>query len=179
MSTDGSPRPEALDEATSAFVEDFAYAWGATGTPRMEGRVLGLLLVIDEPYLSSARIADLLQASTGAVSMSTRALVNVGFIKRHTIPGDRNHYFRTEDDVWGSFLAGERDYVQRTIATLEYGLDVLGDEPSAPRTRLTNARSYLNWLVGHHRKMLAEWHEYRDRILADEAEQTPTGEEPR
>lgn len=177
MSTDDASPNEVLDEAVSAFVEDFAYAWGATGTPRMEGRVLGLLLIMDEPYLSSARIGDLLQASTGAVSMSTRALLNVGFIKRHTIPGDRNHYFRTEDDVWGSFLAGERDYVHRTNAIFEYGLDLLPPGPSAPRTRLTNALGYMNWLVGHHRKMLAEWQEYRDRIRAEETPGTGAGED--
>ncbi|MDF2992865.1 MAG: transcriptional regulator [Microbacterium sp.] len=159
-----------LDEAVSAFVEDFAYAWGAAGNPRMEGRVLALLLIVDEPYLSSARIADLLQASAGAVSMSTRALVNLGFLKRHAIPGDRSHYFRTEDDVWGGFLAGERDYVRRINSTLEFGLDVLPEDASRPRTRLTNALRYMTWLVGHHRKMLAEWQEYRDSTLAADAQ---------
>jgi DNA-binding transcriptional regulator GbsR (MarR family) len=160
---------DVLDEAVSAFVEDFAYAWGAAGNPRMEGRVLALLLIVDEPYLSSARIADLLQASAGAVSMSTRALVNLGFLKRHAIPGDRSHYFRTEDDVWGGFLAGERDYVRRINSTLEFGLDVLPEDASRPRTRLTNALRYMTWLVGHHRKMLAEWQEYRDSTLAADA----------
>jgi DNA-binding transcriptional regulator GbsR (MarR family) len=135
----------------------------------MEGRVLALLLIVDEPYLSSARIADLLQASAGAVSMSTRALVNLGFLKRHAIPGDRSHYFRTEDDVWGGFLAGERDYVRRINSTLEFGLDVLPEDASRPRTRLTNALRYMTWLVGHHRKMLAEWQEYRDSTLAADA----------
>ncbi|WP_193753652.1 GbsR/MarR family transcriptional regulator [Microbacterium testaceum] len=169
-STPADAPADVLDEAVSAFVEDFAYAWGAAGNPRMEGRVLALLLIVDEPYLSSARIADLLQASAGAVSMSTRALVNLGFLKRHAIPGDRSHYFRTEDDVWGGFLAGERDYVRRINSTLEFGLDVLPEDASRPRTRLTNALRYMTWLVGHHRKMLAEWQEYRDSTLAADAQ---------
>ncbi len=95
-----------LDEATLTFIEDFAFAWGAAGNPRMEGRVLALLLITDEPHLSLSQIAGLLNASTGAVSMSTRALMNLGFLKPHSIPGDRNRYFRTEEDVWGSFLRG-------------------------------------------------------------------------
>ncbi len=159
-----------LDEATRAFIEDFAYAWGAAGNPRMDGRVLGLLLIVDRPYLSSAQIADLLKASTGAVSMSTRALMNLGFVKHHSIPGDRSHYFRTEDDVWGSFLAGERDYLTRISSTIEFGLDTLPDEADRPRMRLNTARRYMTWLASYHRKMLIDWQAYRD------AEVEPSGE---
>jgi len=159
------PALEALpepDEATRAFIEDFAYSWGASGNPRMDGRVLALMLIIDSPYLSSSQIADLLKASSGAVSMSTRSLVNIGFLKPHSIPGDRNRYFRMEDDVWGGFLSGERDYVRRVTSTFEYGLDILPEGASAPRIRLTNARRYMIWLAGYHRKMLGDWESYRD-----------------
>lgn len=151
-----------LDEATRVFIEDFAYGWSMMGNARMEGRVLGLLLIVDEPYLSSSQIAEMLQASTGAVSMSTRALVSAGFLKPHSLPGDRNHYFRAEDDVWGSFLAGEREYLTRLASTIDFGLDILPETTSPPRTRLGNARRYMTWLAGHHRKMLAEWEKYRD-----------------
>lgn len=157
-----------LDEATRAFIEDFAYAWGAAGNPRMDGRVLGLLLIVDRPYLSSAQIADLLKASTGAVSMSTRALMNLGFIKHHSVPGDRSHHFRTEEDVWGSFLAGERDYLSRISSTIEFGLDTLPDGAEHPRTRLNTARRYMTWLASYHRKMLADWQAYRDSPDEDE-----------
>lgn len=162
--TSDEMRSDELPEATRAFIEDFAYAWGAAGNQRMEGRVLGLLLITDEPYLSSSRIAELLRASTGAVSMSTRSLVNLGFIKPHSIPGDRNHYFRAEDDVWGSFLAGERDYVQRINSTILFGLDILPEGDSAPRRRLDNALRYWEWLGGYHRQMLAAWERYRDSV---------------
>ncbi|WP_408625998.1 GbsR/MarR family transcriptional regulator, partial [Burkholderia cenocepacia] len=105
--------PTDLDAATRSFIEDFAYAWGVAGNPRMDGRVLGLFMIVDAPLLSSARIAHLLHASAGAVSMSTRSLLSIGFIKPVSLPGDRSHYFRVEDDVWGSFLAGERESLRR------------------------------------------------------------------
>ena len=94
--------------------------------------------------------------------MSTRALLNVGFLKPHSVPGDRNHYFRVEDDVWGGFLAGEREYLRRIATTLAHGLDLVGEEPSGPRTRLLNAQLYMTWLAGHHLRLLAEWQQHRD-----------------
>ena len=154
--------PVDLDEATRVFVEDFAYAWGQAGIPRMEGRILGLLLIVDAPMLSSARIAELLGASAGAVSMATRSLINVGFIRPHSVPGDRNRYFRVEDDVWGGFLASEREYFGKVSATIDYGLGLLEDTDGGPRTRLENARRYMTWLSGYHSRMLADWEAYRD-----------------
>ncbi|MCU1407893.1 MAG: transcriptional regulator [Glaciihabitans sp.] len=151
-----------LDDAVRTFVEDFASSWESTHNARMDGRVLGLLMIIDEPFVSSAQIAHLLQASTGAVSMSTRSLVSVGFLKRHTVPGDRAHYFRVEDDVWGTFLSGEREYLRRMKGAVIGGLGIIPDGAAGPRTRLRNAERYMTWLEGYHRKMLLDWEAYRD-----------------
>ncbi|MBU4214445.1 MAG: MarR family transcriptional regulator [Actinobacteria bacterium] len=165
----------------------------------MEGRIMGLLMILDEPYLSSTQIATMLHASAGAVSTSTRQLVDVGFLKRYVIPGDRNHYFRVEDDIWGSFLDGERHYLQRLQDVIDTGFavipgaaargdatgpthapaeaDATGPTPEqpdgGPLLRLTNARLYITWLTGYQRRMLADWHAYRDAAHAA----TPTRED--
>lgn len=164
--TDGQDGAEAptmqLDERTRTFIEDFASSWELANNARMEGRVLGLLIIVDEPFLSSAQIGQLLRASTGAVSMATRSLVTVGFLKRHTLPGDRAHYFRVEDDVWGTFLSGEREYLRRMKSAVVGGFDLLPADAASPRTRLRNAERYMTWLEGYHRKMLLDWEQYRD-----------------
>jgi hypothetical protein len=167
--SDDADRLTELDDATRTFVEDFASSWESANNARMDGRVLGLLIIVDEPYLSSARIAHLLQASTGAVSMATRALVTVGFLKRHALPGDRAHYFRVEDDVWGAFLSGEREYLRRMKGTVIGGLGLVPADAAGPRTRLRNAQRYMTWLEGYHRKMLADWEAYRDAVSDDDA----------
>lgn len=165
---DGARAPGTqLDEDTRTFIEDFASSWELANNARMEGRVLGLLIIVDEPYLSSAQIGQLLQASTGAVSMATRSLVTVGFLKRHTLPGDRAHYFRVEDDVWGTFLSGEREYLRRMKSVVVGGLDIVPGDAVSPRTRLRNAQRYMTWLEGYHRKMLLDWEQYRDSHETD------------
>ncbi|WP_235929457.1 GbsR/MarR family transcriptional regulator [Cellulomonas citrea] len=188
--TDAPPALPVLDQARTQFVEQFALVWATAGNPRMEGRIMGLLMILDEPYLSSTQIATMLHASAGAVSTSTRQLVDVGFLKRHVIPGDRNHYFRVEDDIWGSFLGGERHYLQRLQDVIDTGFAVIpgataGGEPTTPSDaqpdataptaehpdagpllRLTNARLYITWLTGYQRRMLADWQAYRDAAHA-------------
>jgi len=133
----------------------------------MDGRILGYLIIMNAPYISSAELGKVLNASAGSVSMATRRMVDAGFIKRHVVPGDRSHYFRADDDPWGSFLAGERRYLDRQRELLERGLDVIGDADTEARERLRNGRDYMAWLVTHHRKMLAEWEAFKQERNAD------------
>lgn len=158
---DGADDP-VLDAAAEHFVEQFALTW----SPRMEGRIIALLMIMDRPYLSAQQIARLLKASAGAVSTGTRRLAEAGFIKRHSVLGDRQHYFRVEDDIWGSFLAGERNYLGHMRNVIDDGLAIAGDA-DGPHKRLVNARNYMEWLAGYHRKMLADWEAYRDAQPAD------------
>jgi hypothetical protein len=145
------------EQAKRDFAEDFGLFWESTGAPRMEGRILGYVIIMDRPYVSSADLATVLNASAGSVSMVTRRLVEAGFIKRHAVPGDRSHYFRADSDVWGSWLAGERKFLEKERDLLERGLGVLGPGDDDARQRLINGRDYMTWIISYHRKMLADW----------------------
>ncbi|MBK0296098.1 hypothetical protein IAE22_27775, partial [Bacillus sp. S34] len=41
------------------------------------------------------------------------------------VPGERSHYFRAEADVWGSWLASERKYLDRQRDIIGRGLTVV------------------------------------------------------
>ena len=123
----------------------------------MEGRILGYLLIMEQPFISSADLATVLNASAGSVSMTTRRLTEAGFVKRHAVAGDRSHYFRMENDVWGSWLAGERKFLEKERDLLEQGLALVGSDDSSARERLIIGRDYMTWVISYHRKMLADW----------------------
>lgn len=156
--------PTDLDHDSLAWIENFATVWESQRGKRMDGRVLALLIITQEPYLAASDIARVLAASTGAVSMSTRALADVGFITRHTLPGDRRHYYRAEDDVWGAFLKGERDYLRRLGAVLHSGLSLPPGRELGPRTRLRNGQLYMQWIEERHRRLAEDWRAYRDQL---------------
>lgn len=168
---------DSLDAETTAFIDNFATAWESKSSARMEGRVLGLLLISEEPYMSAGQIGELLKASAGAISEATRSLVAIGFVNRHTVPGDRRHFYRVEDDVWGAFLAGERDYLRRMATVIRGGLQIDAGQQPGPRRRLVNAERYMTWLQGYHRKMLEDWQVYRDRVEKSSVESDPGPEE--
>ena len=168
MPADTSGRPVHAGEGwdREAFVEEMGLLWESAGSGRMDGRIVAYLLITDVPFVSSAQLAGALRTSAGSISLATRRLVEAGFLKRHAVAGERSRYFRVDDDVWGSFLAGERPYLDRQYHLAEKALELLPPEEEAPRRRLRNMRDYMNWLQGSHREQLLRWHEYQRRSLA-------------
>lgn len=150
------PQTTALTDETRAFIEDFAEHWYEGGYGRMEGRVMGYLLVASAPLVSSGELAQALGIATGAVSMATRNMVELGFIRRHRLPGDRSHYFAADDDVWGGFLSGERRWVFRMESVLDQAGERLPLDAPA-RHRVLVAREYMRWLGGYNQQMLRDW----------------------
>ncbi|MBA8794196.1 DNA-binding transcriptional regulator GbsR (MarR family) [Friedmanniella endophytica] len=167
-SGDGQPAPGPPDEnelARRRYAAEFGLMWESIGSPQMDGRILGYLMIMKAPYISSAGLAEALNASSGSISMATRRLLDTGFIKRQVVAGDRSHYFRVENDVWGSWLAGERRYFDQERQLIESGLDLLddGEEDDRVRERLINGRDYFVWLATYHRRMLEDWERYKRR----------------
>lgn len=165
---DGSGHQDSGGWSRESFVEEVGLVWEAAGSSRMDGRIIAYLLITDVPYVSSAALARALRVSAGSVSLATRRLVEAGFIRRHAVPGERSHYFRVDDDVWGSFLAGERRYLDRQEQLAERAIELLGPEEEAPRRRLGNMRDYMRWVRGSHQDLLTQWRTYRSQA-ADQA----------
>ncbi|HEX3813996.1 MAG TPA: MarR family transcriptional regulator [Mycobacteriales bacterium] len=149
------------DEERGRLVEEMGLVWTALGAPRMEGRIVGYLMFSNAPHVSTAELSEQLHASAGSISTTTRRLAEIGFIKQVAIPGERSYYFKAEDDVWGTFLAGERQYLRRRVTFAEDALAKLGKRDEAPRRRLANMRDYMTWLETYHRKMLEDWEEFK------------------
>jgi DNA-binding Lrp family transcriptional regulator len=155
--------PSLGQEVRSNLVEEMGLLWTELGSPRMQGRVLGYLMLSNAPYISSADLAEALHASTGSISTATKVLVDEGFIKRVGIAGERSFFFKAEDDVWGAFLATEGRYLYRRQLFAERALQALGAEDERPRTRFLNMRDYHEWLAAHRHEIQAEWDRFKQR----------------
>lgn len=157
-----SPVPDLLDdERRMELVEELGVIWTGRGSSRMEGRVLGYLMLSNAPKVSSAELCRALRASTGSISTATRVLSADGLIKRVSVAGERSYFFAVEDDIWGAFLAGERPHLARRERFAAHALDVLRPGDDGPRRRLVNMRDYMGWLATYHRQILADWDAFK------------------
>jgi hypothetical protein len=95
------------------FAEDMGRFFETGGLPRMAGRVWAMLLVMDEPHLSSLDIQNALGASAGSISGASRTLLDLGLIERVNVRGERRDYFAPRHGAIANLL---RVRLERLVA---------------------------------------------------------------
>jgi hypothetical protein len=145
-----------------AFVEDVAVLMEGFGLLRMAGRVFGWLTICDPPEQSAADLAQVLQASKGAISGATNLLVQGRLIDRVALPGHRRDYFRVRPggmtDRMRAGIAGLTAFREMT----ERGLALLPDDPTR-RGRLQALHDLYAWLERELPALYERWERERPR----------------
>jgi DNA-binding transcriptional regulator GbsR (MarR family) len=130
-----------------SFIEEVGVVFEQTGLPRMVGRLFGWLLIADPPYQSPGELAAVLQASKGSISTSIRTLTQLGFIKRHVIPGSRHDHFRLQEDAITKVIKhGLEQEIKMFKALSERGLESMKDIPPKRKAWLKEIQSRYAYL---------------------------------
>jgi DNA-binding transcriptional regulator GbsR (MarR family) len=145
-----------VDAEKERYVEDFGLLWEQLGgQPRMVGRVFGALMIAAPPEVSSGELREALGASKGAVSHATRALEQLGFVRRVSRRGERGDYFRVTPGVWDEMMRRDLESNRIFLRMAERGLDLLAaDDPEAHRSL----------------EEMREFYRYRDEKLSEALE---------
>jgi len=110
------------------------------GMPRMNGRLLGWLLICDPPRQSTADLARALGVSRASISIATRLLQANGLVRRAVEPGSRGYTFELDAGVFTQLRADVQFGALRRL--LERGIAIVGDEDDPKATRLREARDF-------------------------------------
>ena len=139
--------PDNLHNEERNFVEEVGIVFEQTGLPRMAGRIFGWLLISDPAYQSSAELAEVLMASKGSISTTTRLLMQIGLIERFVIPGERHDHFRLRKDALQRTIRhGLEDEIKMFRNLAEQGLELMKDESSTRRHWLEEMRDRYTFL---------------------------------
>ncbi len=146
------------------FVEEVGIVFEQTGLPRMAGRILGWLLIVDLPHQSTDELADALMASKGSISTVTRLLIQIGLIERLSLPGVRHDYFRLRPDAWHHMIRrGLVDEIRMVQQLAERGLELLADKTPLTRKWLEEMRDVYTFLEQEFPTLLERWEEKRKK----------------
>jgi predicted transcriptional regulator len=143
------------------FVERFAMVLSETGgLPRMPARVFAFALADDAERYTAAELASGLRVSAAAISGAVRHLVQLGYLARERLPGDRADTYRIFDsDVWGSIVMQQDQVLESYEQVAAEGAGILGDTPGGRRLRET--REFFAFLRSEQPALIERWHEYR------------------
>ncbi len=145
-------RADELDIARRRFVDDLGQLYARYGIALTFGRVLGLLLLSEEP-LSLDEIAAQLAVSKSAVSVTTRDIERVGLARRLGQPGSRRVLYEASDDMVPTFQA-QFARVRQSLPIYERAERLVKPGP---------ARQRIQEIIALHEFWLAESEEMVDR----------------
>lgn len=129
---------ESTDPAR-ALVERMGILWESDGLPRIAGRIVGLLLLQDEPC-SLSELADALGVSKASVSVDARRLEQHGFVIRVSRPGDRRDYYAIADDMLVRALAMKLETTRRLHGALVSARELSSTSPRVQQRLVTFER---------------------------------------
>ncbi len=146
-----------MDGAVSEFVEKIGRYFEQQGLARSTGRVLGLLMLADEP-LSLDTISQRLDISKASVSLGTRVLEAGQMVDRVTKRGDRRTYYQLAVEAWPR-LFRQKNKTMNYLADLAAEGRRLVDGDSKAAVRLQLMEDFTRYLGDELDKALSQWPE--------------------
>ena len=147
------------------FIEDMGDLIDEHGLPHMAGRIIGALLVCSPPFMSLGELAEALQASKGAISMSTQLLLRLGIIARVSLPGHRRHYFQIQLGFWEGLFLDRSDHIERHLAVVRNGLEQMRGEPVDAKRRLIEMQAFCDFVLEELPRLSERWAEQHDALI--------------
>ncbi len=143
------------------FIEDMGLFFEQGGHPRMAGRILGWLLICDPPHQSAAELAEMLQASKGSISTMTHLLLQMGFIERVAMPGNRRDHFRFKSGAWTEMIRQTVYELTAMRELAERGLKLTISKDPQLQERLNEARDLYAFLEHEYPLLIQRWEKER------------------
>lgn len=143
------------------FIEESGLLFEMVGLPRMAGRIFGWLLISDPPHQSPGELVDVLQASKGSISTTTRLLVQIGLIERISLPGQRRDYFQIKPNAWSQLTKQRLAQITAFRKLAERGLELLDGGDPQLQQRLEEMRDMHAFCEQELPMMIARWEQQR------------------
>ncbi|GJF08416.1 hypothetical protein NGTWS0302_27770 [Mycolicibacterium cyprinidarum] len=140
--------------------EQLALVLTSLGLQRMTARVLAALLFTEQPSLTMAELAEILQASAGSISGALKMLTSVGLAERVPVPASRRDHFRLRDDAWAVLFTSQNETIRAMQSAADAGIQAING-PSLARQRLVDMRDFYVFLMAEVPALLHRWHESR------------------
>jgi predicted transcriptional regulator len=146
------------------YIEDSGILFEQLGMTRMAGRVFGLLIVSDSDSLSFDQICEILDASKGSISGTTKQLTQSGLIRPITLPGDRKTYYRITEMELGDLIKSKMQMFEKLSGLLDSGR-MLKEKDDELSVWLLEASTFYSWIGDEMDKVINKWHKEKESII--------------
>ncbi len=150
-----------FDDAKRTYIEEMGVFMESHGLTRMDGRVLGALLVAEPAEKTAEELASLLKASRSSISVALRRLEGWGFIDRVSKAGERKDFFRNRPDAWTELMERRLRALTDFQRMASRGLDLLETDDPDVRRGLVEMLEFYTYFEREQPKILQGWRAWK------------------
>ena len=155
------------NELMQQIVADFAEGYSNFGLNPLMGRIVGLLIISEDPQ-SLDDFVDKLEMSKGPISQICRRLKERGLIEKVWIPGDRKDYYKAADDIFGKAYANQIAKMQKNIEIAEKYLTLAESMESSDaefiKRQMKVMKSFYELMDEYNEKFMDAWKSKHEEI---------------
>ncbi|WP_245189402.1 GbsR/MarR family transcriptional regulator [Lunatimonas salinarum] len=137
---------EILSERKKELIEKIGVFHEQRGMQPLMGRILGLLMVLDEAEATFEEIVDYLNVSKSAVSNALNFMQIQNKVKYKTKPGERKRYFYLKADDWENDMQTQIEDITQATHFLQEVIDVREQANPSFTNHLQEVCSFLEYV---------------------------------
>lgn len=153
-----------MTEEKLNYIEEAGITFELFGMTRMAGRILGFLIICDKDAVSFNELKEVLNASKGSISGTTKQLINVGFVEPVSLPGDRKTYYRISNLKVGSILRARIQLFLKFADVLDRGRNLKEKEDRVSEWS-REVSAFYRWLGDEIDEVLQKWEDEKENII--------------
>ncbi len=148
-----------IDADLLAFVDKIGLFYEGVGIPRISGRIVGLLLILEEP-ISPEEISKILGVSRSSISTNLAVLRYHKFAEEVRYPGKRKEYYKFSDNALENMMKMKLTHYDPFRNILQEGVEELRSK-SISEDKINEMIKYLELEENHFVLLLEEWKSYQ------------------
>lgn len=146
-----------LTQEQKQLIEKVGIYHEQQGFPPVTGRIMGLLYVSDQPYLSFEEIVETLNISKSATSNALQLLQQMRLIDYTTYPGDRKRYFGALLENWHEELMNKMESILGFSKLLRQANELRGKVNPEMNEKVQERIEFLEFLSKEVPALLQKW----------------------
>lgn len=145
-----------LSPGMQQFIESMGQFFEHYNLPRIGGRILALLQLVDRP-LTLDDMAQMLEVSRASISTNIRLIVASGLAEPISFPGDRRDYYHVTATTWDQSLVVSIESIRVMQRIAERGLAAMTPDDTTARTHLTEMIDFCEFALEEYEGMMQRW----------------------
>jgi DNA-binding transcriptional regulator GbsR (MarR family) len=158
-----------MQQEKLTYIEESGLLFEQLGMTRMAGRVFGYLIISDKDAVSFDDIREILKASKGSISGTTKMLLNAGLIESVSLPGDRKTYYRPSRMKVGSILKARIQLFKNFSEMIQKGRELKEREDDISDW-LFEVSTFYSWVGNQINEVVDRWEEDKEEIMKQHGE---------